>query len=70
MPKTIDTAPKDGTPVQVQWRDRDGVENTSVARYITGRDPAQSGWWVNIDGDTMKRVEPHGWADLDAEDDE
>ncbi|MGD9914926.1 MAG: hypothetical protein AB7S80_12660 [Rhizobiaceae bacterium] len=70
MVKPIDTAPKDGRKLQVQWRDRDGVENTSIATYRADADPSQSGWWVAVDADTLKRVQPHSWADADAEDDD
>lgn len=70
MPKPIATAPKDGRKVMVQWRDREGVENTSIAQYRSGSDPADTGWWIFIDGDTQKRVEPHSWSSADEDEDD
>ena len=70
MPQPIDTAPRDGRKVQVQWRDRDGVESTSIARYMASDDPAEAGWWVHVSSNTKKRVEPHSWFELDADADE
>ncbi|MCC6204165.1 MAG: hypothetical protein IT533_04185 [Hyphomicrobiales bacterium] len=64
MPNPISTAPTDGRKVMVQWRDRDGVENTGWAQYLSGSgDPQGAGWWTYVDSDTMKRVQPHGWSD-------
>jgi hypothetical protein len=66
----IATAPRDASKVTVYWTDADGVDNESVAQY---RDPARlaacggdwdsgdAGWWVFIDGQTQRRVEPHSW---------
>jgi len=71
MPKPIDTAPKDGSQVRVQWRDRDGVENTSMAEYRAGgSDPAGGSWWTYVDSDTLKRIQPHSWSGTAATDDE
>ncbi|HTV68501.1 MAG TPA: hypothetical protein VMF90_08195 [Rhizobiaceae bacterium] len=73
MPKSIDTAPKDGRIVRVQWRDRDGVENTSLAQYrATGPDggPFGAGWWTYVDSDTMKRIDPHSWVGEEDEDED
>lgn len=71
MPKPISTAPTDGTKVTVQWRDRDGVENSSVAQFRSSADPADSGWWTFVDSDTQKRIQPHSWSGpADDEDDE
>ena len=70
MPRSIDTAPKDGRKVTVVWTDRDGQENESIAHYrVLDRlkaaggdwDESDAGWWAYIDGDTQKRIEPHGW---------
>lgn len=69
MPKPIDTAPTDGSKVTVLWRDRDGVENSSLAQY-RGGDPAEAGWWVFVDSDTQRRVRPHGWVPAGEDDDE
>ena len=69
MPRSMETAPRDGTAVTVQWRDREGVENVSLARYRSG-DPSEAGWWVFVDSDTQKRVEPHGWIPAGADDGE
>jgi hypothetical protein len=69
MPEPIATAPTDGRKVRVQWRDRDGVENTSIASYRAG-DPETAGWWTFIDSDTQKRIQPHSWSELGSEDEE
>jgi hypothetical protein len=72
----IETAPKDGSSVEVCWTDRDGQENQSVARYRSlGRlkaaggdwDEADAGWWTFIDGETLKKIEPHAWISGEAE---
>lgn len=78
MPKMpIDTAPKDGSSVEVVWTDQDGQENQSVARYrsleklkAAGGDwgEADAGWWTFIDGDTQKRISPHTWISGEDED--
>ncbi len=69
--KPISTAPKDGSKVAVFWTDRDEQENESIGQYrslermkATGGDWDQgdAGWWVFIDSDTQKRIEPHSWA--------
>ena len=72
MPKPMDTAPKDGSQVRVLWRDRDGVENTSIAEYRSGgSDPSGGSWWTHVDSDTMKRIQPVSWFDRsDDEDDQ
>ena len=71
MTNPISTAPKDGSKVMVQWRDRDGVENTGWAQYLSGGgDPKGAGWWTYVDSDTMRRIEPHGWSDQGEEDEE
>ncbi len=73
MPKPIDNAPKDGSDVRVQWRDRDGVENTSIAHYRAARpggDPSEAGWFTYVDSDTLKRIQPHSWAGGAAAEDE
>jgi hypothetical protein len=70
MTNPISSAPKDGSKVTIQWRDRDGVENSSIGQYRDSQDPAQRGWWVFVDGDTQKRVEPHAWAGSAESDDE
>jgi hypothetical protein len=73
MPKPMETAPRDGASVRVVWRDRDGVENTSLAHYRAARpggDPAESGWWTYLDGDTLKRIQPHGWYHGDEEEED
>jgi hypothetical protein len=49
------SAPKDGSEVTVYWTDADGVMNESVGRWQDG------GWWVYIDSDTRKRVQPSSW---------
>ena len=47
MPNPISTAPTDGRKVMVQWRDRDGVENTGWAQYLSGSgDPQGAGYNV------------------------
>lgn len=68
MTKPIATAPTDGRKVMVQWRDRMGVENSSIARYRSGGDPEEAGWWTFVDSDTQKRIEPHSWSPLDSDD--
>jgi hypothetical protein len=68
MPKPMDAAPTDGREVRVQWRDAAGVENTSLAHYRSGPG-AQGGWWTYVDSDTLKRIEPHAWFDLDEDED-
>lgn len=70
MPKPIETAPRDGRKVTVQWRGRDGVESSSLAQYRDGAgDPTDAGWWVFVDSETQKRVQPHSWTGPeDAED--
>lgn len=67
MPKSMDTAPRDGSEVRVQWRDRTGVENTSLAHYRDG--PGGGAWWTYVDSDTLKRVEPHAWFATDEDED-
>jgi hypothetical protein len=68
--KPIETAPKDGSKVEVCWTDRDGQENQSVARYRSIErlraaggdwDEADAGWWTFIDGETQKKILPHAW---------
>ena len=51
----IATAPKDGSEVTVYWTDGDGVMNESIARWRDG------GWWIFIDSETQKRVDPASW---------
>ena len=67
----IATAPKDGRKITVLWTDRDGQENESIAQYrsvnrLTAMggdwDESDAGWWAYVDGDTQKRIQPHGWA--------
>jgi hypothetical protein len=67
MPNPMSNAPTDGRTVTIQWRDRDGVENVSQGSYRESSDPAQRGWWVFTDGDTQKRVDPHGWVGANEE---
>lgn len=74
------TAPRDGTKVRVLWTDRDGQENESLGQYrdpsrLTGAggqwDDGDAGWWVFVDGETQKRVQPHGWLSAtDGDEDE
>jgi len=75
--KPIATAPRDGSRVTVHWTDFDGQENQSIGRYRSLEqlrkaggdwDEADAGWWVFIDGDTQKKVQPHAWSS--GEDDE
>ena len=75
----IATAPKDGSKVTVFWTDRDGQENESIAQYraldrlkaMGGHwDESDAGWWAFIDGDTQKRIEPHGWSKPGGEDED
>ena len=70
MPRSIDTAPRDGRKVTVVWTDRDGQENESIAQYRSldrlksaggDWDESDAGWWAYIDSDTQKRIEPHSW---------
>jgi hypothetical protein len=78
MPKMpIETAPRDGSSVEVCWTDRHGQENQSVARYrsleklrATGGDwdEADAGWWTFIDSETQKRILPHSWISGEDED--
>ena len=67
----IDTAPRDGRKVRVFWTNADGEESESIARYrdldrLRGAggdwDDADSGWWIFVDGQTQRRVEPTAWA--------
>ncbi|BAV47928.1 hypothetical protein MesoLj113a_20460 [Mesorhizobium sp. 113-1-2] len=53
--KPMSTAPTDGSKVSVMWKDSDGVVNESIAQYRDG------GWWVYIDSNTQKKVEPTSW---------
>lgn len=78
-PQPIATAPKDGRKVTVFWTDRDGQENESIAQYrsldrlkATGGewDASDEGWWAYVDGDTLKRIQPHGWKPPGGEDDD
>jgi hypothetical protein len=66
----ITSAPKDGSKVTVYWTDGDGVMNESIAQYRSAQrlkaaggdwDESDEGWWVYIDSDTQKRVEPTDW---------
>jgi hypothetical protein len=66
----IATAPKDGSKVQVFWKDEDGQENESLAQYrsldrlkATGGqwDETDAGWWIFTDSSTQKKVTPHAW---------
>ena len=66
----ITSAPKDGSKVTVYWTDGDGVMNESIAQYRSAQrlkaaggdwDESDEGWWVDIDSDTQKRVEPTDW---------
>ncbi|UGX86491.1 hypothetical protein [Phyllobacterium meliloti] len=82
----IATAPKDGSKVQVFWKDEDGQENESLAQYrsldrlkATGGqwDETDAGWWIFTDSNTQKKVTPHAWQpankagdDEDEEDDD
>jgi hypothetical protein len=68
--KPIETAPKDGSNVEVCWTDRDGQENQSIARYRSLErlraaggdwDEADAGWWTFIDSETQKKIVPHAW---------
>jgi hypothetical protein len=68
--RPIDTAPKDGSKVEVCWTDRDGQENQSVAHYrsleklrMAGGDwdEADAGWWAYVDSETQKKISPHSW---------
>lgn len=70
----ISTAPRDGSKVTVTWTDGDGVENESLAQYRDPKrlsqtggtwDDSDAGWWVFVDGDTQRRVEPHSWRPAD-----
>ncbi len=70
MTQPISTAPMDGSKVRVQWRDRDGVENTSIAQYRSSPDAAEAGWWTFIDSETQKRIQPHSWSPPGSEDDD
>ncbi|MBA3449353.1 MAG: hypothetical protein H0T56_17455 [Pseudaminobacter sp.] len=74
--KPIETAPTDGTKIEVHWTDRDGQENRSIAQYrslerlraIGGDwDESDAGWWAFVDGETQKKISPHSWG---AEEDE
>ena len=74
--RPIATAPQDGSTVMVRWTDADGQENESLARYRSlerlragGGDwvDSDAGWWVFVDGDTLKRVVPHSWAPANAD---
>ena len=69
MPSPIDTAPKDGRQVTVMWRDRDGVENSSLAHFRPAVDGGAGAWWTFVDSDTLKRIEPHSWSTAEDEDD-
>lgn len=69
-PKPIATAPKDGRKITVQWTDRDGQENESIAQFrslerlkLAGGewDESDAGWWAHVDSDTQKRIDPHSW---------
>ncbi|MCA0028680.1 MULTISPECIES: hypothetical protein [unclassified Mesorhizobium] len=60
--KPISTAPTDGSKVTVTWKDGDGVLNESIAQYRDG------GWWVYIDSDTQKKVEPTSWRPAGSDD--
>ena len=65
MPKSMDNAPRDGSDIRVQWRDRDGVENTSLAHYRPASGGREGGWWTYVDSDTLKRVDPSAWFATD-----
>ncbi|UCI08980.1 hypothetical protein [Mesorhizobium sp. B1-1-8] len=62
--KPIASAPKDGSKVTVMWKDSDGVVNESVAQF---RD---NGWWVYVDSDTQKKVDPTSWRPASDDDDQ
>lgn len=75
----ISTAPRNGSKVTVYWTDADGQENESIAQFRSldqlraggGEwEAADAGWWVYVDGDTQKRVEPTGWAAEPKEDED
>ncbi len=77
--RPIASAPTDGRKVTVYWTDRDGQENESIAQYRSldrlkasgGQwDESDAGWWAYVDGDTQKRIQPHGWAGPDDGEDE
>lgn len=77
--KPIDTAPRNGSKVQVYWTDADGQENESIARYRSLEqlkaaggdwDESDAGWWVFVDGDTQKRINPHGWVAHDSDEED
>ncbi len=62
--KPISSAPTDGSKVTVMWKDSAGVINESIAQYRDG------GWWVYIDSDTQKKVDPTSWRPPSASDDD
>ncbi|MEO3998082.1 hypothetical protein [Mesorhizobium sp. CAU 1732] len=75
----ISTAPRNGSKVTVYWTDADGQENESIAQFRSldrlraggGEwEEADAGWWVYVDGDTQKRVEPTGCASETQEDED
>jgi hypothetical protein len=68
--RPIASAPMDGSTVMVHWTDAAGQENQSLARYRSREqlraaggdwDESDVGWWIFVDGDTRKRIEPHSW---------
>ena len=62
--KPIATAPTDGSKVTVLWKDSAGVVSESVGQYRDG------GWWVYIDSDTQKKVDPTSWRPASSDDDD
>ena len=60
----ISTAPKNGSSVTVYWTDGNGVANESVGRW----DSEDNAWWVFIDGDTKKKVQPTSWRPASSDD--
>jgi len=63
--QSIATAPKDGSEVTVYWTDGDGVMNESVGKWDAG----DQAWWVYVDGDTKKKVQPTSWRPASSDDD-
>ncbi len=62
--KPIATAPTDGSKVTVLWKDSAGVVSESAGQYRDGA------WWVYIDSDTQKKVEPTSWRPASSDDDD
>jgi hypothetical protein len=69
--KPIESAPQDGTKIQVYWKDADGQENESIAQYRSASklkstggdwDDSDTGWWTFVDSTTQKKIEPYGWS--------